>query len=48
MRVYINDIVIYNCIKEEYLEYVSTVLTLFNKNRIYISANKFFTAYPSV
>ncbi|AEO53726.1 hypothetical protein MYCTH_2050101, partial [Thermothelomyces thermophilus ATCC 42464] len=48
VRVYINDIIIFSKIEEEYLEYLYTVYEISNKAYIYISIAKSFIGYLAI
>ncbi|AEO57335.1 hypothetical protein MYCTH_2061788, partial [Thermothelomyces thermophilus ATCC 42464] len=48
IRVYINDIIIFSKIEEEYLEYLYTIYKILNKAYIHISITKSFIGYLAI
>ncbi|AEO55087.1 hypothetical protein MYCTH_2054232, partial [Thermothelomyces thermophilus ATCC 42464] len=48
VKVYINDIIIFSKIEEEYLKYLYTIYEILNKAYIYISVAKSFIGYLAV
>ncbi|AEO53445.1 hypothetical protein MYCTH_2049886, partial [Thermothelomyces thermophilus ATCC 42464] len=48
VRVYIDDIIIFNKIEEEYLEYLYTIYKILDKAHIYIGIAKSFIRYLAI
>ncbi|AEO59281.1 hypothetical protein MYCTH_2065342, partial [Thermothelomyces thermophilus ATCC 42464] len=48
IRVYINDIIIFSKMEEEYLEHLYTIYKILDKAYIYISIAKSFIGYPAI